>query len=74
MVRAHSTKGKEMTSKTEFRDRAKSVTPEQHLEALYHLQVYKDWLLQKLFQQDQNVVVVMPLREVKPNYRDEWPI
>jgi hypothetical protein len=61
-------------SLTQFRDRAKNVTPEQHQVALKRLQVYKDWLLDKVLgAENQQTICVMPLREVKPNYRDEWP-
>ncbi len=56
-----------------YRDRAIHVTPEQHQEALKRLCVYKEWLLNKVIKPGvQQTIVVMPLREVKPNYRDEW--
>jgi hypothetical protein len=57
-----------------IREPAKEVTPEQHADGIYRLQVYRDWLREKIFPpEDERVIAIMPLREVKPNYRDEWP-
>lgn len=56
------------------REPAKSVTPEQHSDAINRLKVYKNWLREKAFPpENERVIAIMPLREVKPNYRDEWP-
>jgi hypothetical protein len=56
------------------REPVKDVTPKRHADALNRLQVYRNWLREKIFlQEKERVIVIMPLREVKPNYRDEWP-
>ena len=56
------------------RDQARSVSPEQHEEALESLYIYKRWLLDTYLQTGKsNPVLVLPLGEVGPNHRDEWP-
>ena len=56
------------------RDHARSVSPEQHEEALESLYIYKRWLLDTYLQAGRsNPVLVLPLGEVGPNHRDEWP-
>ena len=57
-----------------YRDQARSVSPEQHEEALKSLYIYKRWLLDTYLQSGRsNPVLVLPLGEVRPNHRDEWP-
>ena len=57
-----------------YRDQARSVSPEQHEEALESLYIYKRWLLDTYLQTGRsNPVLVLPLGEVGPNHRDEWP-
>ena len=56
------------------RDRARSVNPEQHEAALHALEIYKSWLLDVYLQTGRsNPILVLPLGEVGPNHRDEWP-
>ncbi|KAL8731032.1 MAG: hypothetical protein Q9166_003683 [cf. Caloplaca sp. 2 TL-2023] len=55
-------------------DRARSVSLEQHKKALERLNVYKSWLLKTYLQaESRNVFLVLPLEEVTPLNRDEWP-
>lgn len=57
-----------------MRDAARDINPSQHEAALRHLAVYKQWLLEEVLQVEvQNAVVMLPLGNVKPNYRDDWP-
>ncbi|KAL8963643.1 MAG: hypothetical protein Q9193_000112 [Seirophora villosa] len=56
------------------RDRARTVSPEQHEKALARLSVYKHWLLRTYLQSGRrNAILVLPLEEVIPLHRDEWP-
>ena len=48
--------------------------PEQHEAALHSLEIYKSWLLDTYLQTGRsNPILVLPLGEVGPNHRDEWP-
>ncbi len=59
---------------TIYRDQASSVTPEQHDAALRSLDVYKRWLLDTYLQgRRSNPILVLPLGDVAPDHRDEWP-
>ncbi|KAH7303477.1 amidase signature domain-containing protein [Stachybotrys elegans] len=52
-------------------DKGAAVTPEEHQEATYRLEVYKDWLLNILFQtRDAETLLVLPVANAAPNYRD----
>ncbi|EED16521.1 hypothetical protein TSTA_016010 [Talaromyces stipitatus ATCC 10500] len=43
---------------------AKDVTPEQHTDAMNRLQVYRNWLREKIFlPENERVIAIMPLRE-----------
>ncbi|KAL8708084.1 MAG: hypothetical protein Q9225_007659, partial [Loekoesia sp. 1 TL-2023] len=56
-------------------DRARSVSPEQHEKAMERLKVYKNWLLETYLQSGaRNSILVLPLEEVVPSHRDEWPV
>ena len=53
---------------------AKNVTPEQNRAAWRRIDVYRMWFLDKILKPTQrNAIVIMPIGDVKPNYRDEWP-
>ncbi|KAK3948898.1 hypothetical protein QBC32DRAFT_327396 [Pseudoneurospora amorphoporcata] len=53
--------------------RGAAVTPEENQEATERLEVYKNWLLELLFggsREDKEVLVVLPVSNATPNYRD----
>ncbi|KAL8833099.1 MAG: hypothetical protein Q9170_004508 [Blastenia crenularia] len=56
------------------RDRARNVSLAQHEKALARLGVYKDWLLTTYLRRERrNAILVLPLEEIVPLHRDEWP-
>lgn len=53
--------------------RGAAVTPDENEEATRRLGVYKDWLLELLFggsRKDKEVLVILPVSNATPNYRD----
>lgn len=41
---------------------------------MQRMNVYKDWVLQKVLHiDDETALVVLPIKEVEPNYRDTDP-
>lgn len=55
------------------RKNAWSVTPAQHQDALARIQVYKHWILNSVLGGNSNTILLAPLGNVRPAYRDEWP-
>jgi hypothetical protein len=52
----------------------KKVTTFQHDEGTHRLSVYKDWFLDNIMRQsDHETLVVLPIANVEPNYRDSTP-
>ncbi|CAI6341125.1 unnamed protein product [Periconia digitata] len=51
-----------------------TISHEQHNDAVRRAQVYKDWLLQNVLELDrETALVVLPIKEAEPNYRDTDP-
>ncbi|KAF2108473.1 amidase signature domain-containing protein [Lophiotrema nucula] len=54
--------------------KVKTVTPQCHEEALRRISIYKDWIHKTVLELDNlNTLVLIPLGDVKPQYRTEWP-
>ena len=52
----------------------RNVTQEQHQEGLHRLEVYKSWFLKEVMGGlENNAILVMPISEGAPNYRDHPP-
>ncbi|KAK0511023.1 hypothetical protein JMJ35_006575 [Cladonia borealis] len=50
------------------------ITPEQRKDAMQRMEVYKEWVLQKVLHvDDQTALVVLPIKDAEPNYRDIDP-
>lgn len=50
------------------------ITPEQRKDTMQRMEIYKDWVLQKVLHVvDQTALVVLPIKDAKPNYRDIDP-
>ena len=50
------------------------MTPEQHADGLQRFEVYRKWLGKEVLRtHERNPILVWPILEVKPNYRDELP-
>lgn len=55
-------------------DLGSSVTEDQNREGLHRLKVYKSWFLERVLKGwGEHTVLVMPISEGKPNYRDHPP-
>lgn len=50
-----------------------AVSEEQHTEAMRKLEVYRSWLMETLFEADDDKkrLLVLPISSVEPHYRDE---
>jgi hypothetical protein len=53
------------------REEAEKVTPEERNEGWERIYTYRKWLLEKVFLE--GTLVVLPVDEGKPNYRDATP-
>ena len=64
-----------MTPLTEpRRDAAQNVTKEAHEDAVFRLQVYKDWFLKEIMRIGQrNTLIVLPITAQQVDYRDVPP-
>lgn len=59
---------------TTHRTQGSKVTLEEHQEIERRLDVFRDWFTKKfLSAPGANTIVVLPIAEAKPNYRDEYP-
>lgn len=55
-------------------DDAKSVSSKESEAAWHRIDIYGHWILNKVMKQEEsNTIIIMPLGNVKPTYRDEWP-
>lgn len=55
-------------------NQAKKVTPAQNEEAWAKIAVYREWLLETVLQcESEDAIVLSPLGDISPCYRDEWP-
>jgi Asp-tRNA(Asn)/Glu-tRNA(Gln) amidotransferase A subunit family amidase len=53
---------------------AKEVTPAQNERAWAKIAIYKNWLLETVLKSEsEDAIVVSPLGDLSPCYRDEWP-
>ena len=56
------------------RDIGSGITRAQRDDAMQRMEVYKDWVLQNVLQIDQEIaLVVLPIKDAEPNYRDTDP-
>ncbi len=57
-----------------FRDVGRRITRAQRDDAMQRINVYKDWVLQKVLHiDDETALVVLPITDAEPNYRDTDP-
>jgi Asp-tRNA(Asn)/Glu-tRNA(Gln) amidotransferase A subunit family amidase len=55
-------------------DNAKEVTPTQNEKAWAKVAIYKNWLMETVLKSEsEDAIVVSPLGDLSPCYRDEWP-
>jgi len=56
------------------RDLSSHITPNSHTEALNRLEVYKDWFNEFITKPGKQITLVLiPIEEIAPRYRDEIP-
>ena len=54
------------------RDLASKITQEQRDEAIRRLEVYRQWFLREVMQAKKyNTIVIIPIENISPRYRDE---
>lgn len=54
------------------RELANKVTPEERNQGWEHIYTYRKWLLENVFHE--GTLVILPVDEGKPNYRDATPL
>ena len=56
------------------REIGSGITLAQRNDAMRRMEIYKDWVLQEVLQiDDETALVVLPIKDVEPNYRDTDP-
>ncbi|CAG8264554.1 unnamed protein product [Penicillium salamii] len=56
------------------RELGKKVKPQENREALRRIKVFRDWFLQRyLSTATENILFILPIGKVGPNYRDQYP-
>jgi hypothetical protein len=56
------------------RELASHITTSAHEEALHRLEVYKEWFTSTILQPaERNTLILIPIEEISPRYRDEMP-
>ena len=56
------------------REVGRGITLAQRNDAMRHMEIYKDWLLQDVLHVDEETaLIVLPIKEAEPNYRDTDP-
>ena len=61
-------------SSSHNREIGSGITLEQRNDAMQRMEIYKDWVLQKVLRVDEErALVVLPIRDAEPNYRDTDP-
>ena len=61
-------------SSSHNREIGSGITRAQRDDAMQRMEIYKDWLLQKVLHvDDETALVVLPIKDVESNYRDTDP-
>jgi hypothetical protein len=57
-----------------YRELSSRIREDANVEALKRLEVYKEWFLNVVMKTEQrNTLVIIPIEEISPRYRDELP-
>ena len=63
-----------INSSSDNREIGSGITLEQSKDAMQRMEIYKDWVLQKVLHvDDQTALIVLPIKDAEPNYRDTDP-
>ena len=61
-------------SSSHNREIGSGISRAQRNDAIQRMEIYKDWVLQKVLHiDDETALVVLPIKDAEPNYRDTDP-